>query len=507
MLRRTLPFVACLALAVAVAVPANAQAADPPPVETHIVGGSVAPPGTFGWTAALVRRGATASTGFSCGGSVIARSWVLTAAHCVVDYDDEYPDSVYGGYVAPSHFDVLTGTQSLVGSSGQRLKVAAVHVDPQFRLTGWIHDVALLRLARPTGAPTVAVIGTTPAEQALDDPGVTATVAGWGLTAERGSISTSLRTVNVPIQTDATCSQAYPIGFRPGGEVLEYRASTMLCAGPLSGGKDSCSGDSGGPLAVQAPDTSWRLAGTVSFGLGCARANYPGVYSRLTTTSSWIGQTRRFGPFDPDGDAFVVRQFVDFAGRFPTASERTSWRSKLRSTPPATLIAELQAAGAWDTNAGMNTRLYRAAFLRNPDPGGLGFWVAKRWAGTGPVAIANHFVASSEFQSRYGTLSNDDFVTRIYQNVFGRDPDPSGREYWTAKLGRGVGRGQVLYELSNSPEYRRATDTDVRIITTWFGLLRTVPTAPELAADRAVNQRTLIDTLRTSLRYASRFTG
>ena len=51
--------------------------------------------------------------GSSFPASVISRSWVLTAGHCVLDYDDWYPDSTYGNYVAPSYFDVLTGTSSL----------------------------------------------------------------------------------------------------------------------------------------------------------------------------------------------------------------------------------------------------------------------------------------------------------------------------------------------------------------------------------------------------------
>jgi len=155
----------------------------------------------------------------------------------------------------------------------------------------------------------------------------------------------------------------------------------------------------------------------------------------------------------------------------------------------------------------MNARLYRAAFLRNPDTSGFDYWVRRRWAGTGPVTIANNFTSSSEFKAKYGSLSTNDFVTRIYQNVFDRDPDPSGRAYWVKKLDGGAGRGQMLYELSNSSEYRNDTATLVRIITTRFGLLRTVPTAGEITASQTLSQRTLIDTLRTSLRYASRFTG
>ncbi len=65
----------------------------------------------------------------------------------------------------------------------------------------------------------------------------------------------------------------------------------------------------------------------------------------------------------------------------------------------------------------------------------------------------------------------------------------------------------MLYELSNSSEYRNDTATLVRIVTTWFGLLRSVPSAGEITSSQTLSQRSLIDTLRTSLRYASRFSG
>lgn len=504
-----LPLLASAAVVVGLAVPAGpagAQAADPPPVETHIVGGSIAPAGSYGWTAALIRRGASRTSGFRCGAVVVSRSWVLTAGHCVIDYDGRYPDSVYGNYVAPSFLDVLAGTQSL-GSGGQQVHVAAVYPHPSYDYGTSDYDVALLRLARPISAEEIAVIGTTASELPLDDAGTTAIVSGWGTTSSGGSISTQLRYVGVPIQTHATCGNAYYPGFKPGGEVLEYHASNMICAGPLSGGKDSCQGDSGGPLAVQAPDASWRLVGTVSFGLGCARPGYPGVYQRLTASSSWIGNARRFGPFNPDGSAFVVQQYRDFVGRSPNSTELRDWTTKLRSTPAATLITTLQASSAWDGNAGMNTRLYRAAYLRNPDTNGLAYWVGKRWAGKSPVWIANYFTASSEFKNRYGSLTNAQFVDQIYANVFGRAPDPSGRTYWVNKLNAGTGRGQALYEWSNSSEYRRKTDVLVRVITTRFGLLRAVPTAAEITDSQSLTQRNLVDVLRTSYRYAARFNG
>jgi secreted trypsin-like serine protease len=512
--RRTLARLLAIFLgAAALALPstastASASPAPPSDAGTNIVGGSPAAPGQFPWTAALVRRGPAPTAGFTCGASVLSRSWVLTAAHCLLDYQGIYPDATYGNYVAPSHFDVLTGTSNLAGGDGQRLRVAGIHVHPSYDWRTSDYDVALLRLARPTSAPEIAVIGSSVAELALDDPGTMATVAGWGTMSFRGNPTAALRFVEVPITSDAACTSSYPSWFRDEyGNPLVYRASNMVCAGFPAGGKDSCQGDSGGPLAVQAPDASWRLVGVVSFGYECARAGFPGVYHRLTSTSSWIGRTRRFGPFDPSATGYIARQHLDFAGRLPTAVETANWRSRLANAPASDLITTLQSASAWDGNAGMNTRLYRAAFLRNPDTSGLDYWVRKRWEGRGPVSIANHFTASSEFRTKYGALDDDEFVTRIYQNVFSRNPDPGGRSYWNRKLASGVGRGQMLYELSNSNEYRRRNEALVRIITTRFGLLRQVPTAAEITASEAMSQRALVDSLRTSLRYASRFNG
>jgi hypothetical protein len=512
--RLSVLLVALLATAAAL-VPATGAAAqtvppgetEPPGAETQIVGGTKAPAGSYAWTAGLIRRGASRTIGFSCGASIMSRSWVLTAAHCLLDVDGEFPDRVYGKYVPPSYYDVLTGTSSLTGTGGQRLPVTAVYVHPSFKAASFDYDIALLRLARPTSGQEIAVVGTSAAEQALDDAGATAIVSGWGSTFERGPISTELRYVGVPIQSHTTCSSAYYPGFGTSEGLLEYHASNMICAGPMAGGKDSCQGDSGGPLAVRAPDTTWRLIGTVSFGLGCAEPGYPGVYQRLTATSSWIGQVRRFGPFNPDATGYIYRQFVDFAGRYPTASELSSWRSKLASQPAASIVTSLQAGPAWDGNAGMNVRLYQAAFQRNPDSSGLDYWVRQRWAGRGPVSIANHFTASSEFRSKFGNPTNDAFITLLYDHVFHRAADPSGRAYWLKKLNAGTGRGQMLYELSNSPEFRNDTAGVVRIITTRFGLLRVAPSPGEILASAALSQRSLIDTLRTSLRYASRFSG
>merc|ERR1711942_613897 len=98
-------------------------------------------------------------------------------------------------------------------------------------------------------------------------------VSGWGTLSEGGSTPDVLQKVSVPIVTDDECRDAY------GASQIE---DSMICAGVQAVGKDSCQGDSGGPFACD--DTGSRyLAGVVSWGYGCARPNYPGVYTEVHT--------------------------------------------------------------------------------------------------------------------------------------------------------------------------------------------------------------------------------
>uniref|UniRef100_A0A7N8Y7F0 Peptidase S1 domain-containing protein n=1 Tax=Mastacembelus armatus TaxID=205130 RepID=A0A7N8Y7F0_9TELE len=86
----------------------------------------------------------------------------------------------------------------------------------------------------------------------------------------------TLQEVSIPIVSNTRCNAAY-------GSIT----SNMMCAGLTQGGKDSCQGDSGGPL-VSKNNTVWVQAGVVSFGYGCAKPNYPGVYTRVSQYENWI---------------------------------------------------------------------------------------------------------------------------------------------------------------------------------------------------------------------------
>lgn len=105
-------------------------------------------------------------------------------------------------------------------------------------------------------------------------------------------------------------------------------------------------------------------------------------------------------------------------------------------------------------------RLYQAFFDRAPDPGGLAHWVTRYRRGERLDAIADRFVTSAEFQSRYGGLDHAAFVTLVYNNVLNRDPDAPGHEYWTNQLASGViGRGNIMVQFSESREFVSLTGT------------------------------------------------
>jgi hypothetical protein len=190
-----------------------------------------------------------------------------------------------GAVSGAGNIDIVLGINNLGdgpthGIQGQRIGVSQVIPHPGFSFRAKVNDVALIRLAHPvTLGGLVKTIPMAGAEDsALFAPGVMATVSGWGTTSEGGVSSNALRKVTLPVVSNTICNETY------NGAVK----ASMLCAGYAAGGKDSCQGDSGGPFIVADGRGGWIQAGIVSWGNGCARPDYYGVYTRLASFKSWI---------------------------------------------------------------------------------------------------------------------------------------------------------------------------------------------------------------------------
>ena len=156
-------------------------------------------------------------------------------------------------------------------------------------------------------------------------------------------------------------------------------------------------------------------------------------------------------------------------------------------------------------------RLYFACFLRIPDYNGLNFWINEYKSGLTIEGIAEGFVRSPEFTSIYGVMSNEEFVTLLYNNVLDRAPDQNGFVFWVSKLNKGeLTRGQVVAGFSNAIEYIANSARQVYIILIHMGLLDRVPGQAEMAGmmesfTQGASGIELIDQVLASAAYRERF--
>lgn len=139
-----------------------------------------------------------------------------------------------------------------------------------------------------------------------------------------------------------------------------------------------------------------------------------------------------------------------------TITHRTNASYVTTATGGATLMfLDRYVATDVEGTPGRLYRMYKAAFNRAPDEGGIGFWIGTAAQGTSVEAIAEQFASSEEFISMYGAaLTNADFVTRVYGNVLGRAPDEAGHAFWLGALEKGSTRATVLALMADSSENR-----------------------------------------------------
>jgi len=251
-----------------------------------IVGGTEAVPHSWPWQVIMT----TSSGSQLCGGSILNDNWIMTAAHCCVAVNTN-----------PATYRVRVGAHNWrqAEPSAATLELSRVVVHP-----GYVarpvpkNDFCLLKLKEPlTQKNEVSTVCLPTAEEGAT--GDKCWVTGWGSTRAVGKsfeeyvkeilaaeaagqvapsqtrVSPHLRQVDVQVTDQATCNTAYS------GMV----SADMICGD--APGKDSCQGDSGGPFVCEV-DGQWKMVGVVSWGRGCAKPGFPGVYGRTAYVLDWI---------------------------------------------------------------------------------------------------------------------------------------------------------------------------------------------------------------------------
>jgi secreted trypsin-like serine protease len=249
-------------------------------VLTKIVGGEQAETDTWGWAVSI-----RVSNSHICGGSVISSTYILTAAHCLASLKSISTLSVNAG---STYLSVIR----------QQRSASQIYIHQNYDAKTFVNDIAVIGLSSPLNMNDRSIARIClPLSTSTDYPPANATVIaiGWGVLSTGSKVTSNILeqvTLQVISKTAVNCQKSV------------YNANVQFCAGVQGGGKgilkneifiergnslffvDTCQGDSGGPLMMFS-NGHWELVGITSYGIGCALAAYPGIYTRVSSYKDW----------------------------------------------------------------------------------------------------------------------------------------------------------------------------------------------------------------------------
>jgi hypothetical protein len=295
---------------------------------------------------------------------------------------------------------------------------------------------------------------------------------------------------------------ATPGGYAPGGGT--GRGSIIAGQAGASGGSGggasaaclgaSCTAGSGTPLVVAGGGGGGGSSWARSTGVGTAFSTSDAASVVLTftistpvtttTTSTTSTTTTTTAPCVADKvpfvsvQALVTQQYLDFTNAPPTTAQNAQWVPTISncSTTADALIVSLLPTDLTTLDDARLVRLYLAYFNRPPDPSGFAYWQRQLDAGKGLINAAKKFAESSEFKTKYGTLSNADFIELVYQNVLGRASDSTGKQFWLTRLdNKTKNRGDVMINFSESSENVNKKRNHVQVFRLYRSMMAKFP--------------------------------
>ena len=233
-------------------------------------------------------------------------------------------------------------------------------------------------------------------------------------------------------------------------------------------------------FSVQA-DSGWRIASVSGCNGSLTGTSYviASVSAACTVQASFAATTTQGPVRDED---FVRQQYQDLLHRSADGAGLAYWSEQLRTgqISRAELVQRFLASQEFQGRLAPLVRLYFAYFQRIPDYAGLQYWIGAMYPQGEPTgqplqSVSQAFAASPEFERSYGALGEEDFVRLVYQNVLGREPDAAGQAHWVGQLQRGLSRGALMLQFSESAEYQAFHQGSTQVVMTYVGLLRRAP--------------------------------